>query len=107
MGERGDDEFRGYWLKYPLENLFADVEPDQPPMTLELRTGDAPVVVETVEGAIRVHPGTADHPDAVISGDPELVIGVLRGTVDLRVAKRQGLRVEGDTDALARVQPRR
>jgi DNA-binding HxlR family transcriptional regulator len=107
MGERGDDEFRGYWLKYPLENLFADVEPDQPPVTLELRTGDAPVVVETVEGAIRVHPGTADRPDAVISGDPELVIGVLRGTVDLRVAKRQGLRVEGDTDALARVQPRR
>ena len=106
MGERGDDEFRGYWLKYPLENLFADGSPDQPPVTLELHTGDAPVVVETVDGAIRVHPGTADHPDAVVSGDPEVVIGVLRGSVDLRTAKRQGLRVEGDAAALARVQPR-
>src|SRR6266513_4531586 len=32
MDERGDDEFRGYWLKYPLENLFADGSPDEPPV---------------------------------------------------------------------------
>src|SRR4051794_6125057 len=96
MGERGEDEFRGYWLKYPLEQQFADAAPDEPPVTVELRTGDVPMVVETVDGAIRVHPGTAGHPDAVVSGEPEVVINVLRGRLDLRTAKRQGVRVEGD-----------
>jgi len=107
MGERAeDDEFRSHWLKYPLEHLFADADPEQPPVTVELRTGDQPVVVETDDGAIRVHAGSAEHPDAVVTGDPEAVIGLLRGQFDLRAAKRQGVRVEGDTEALARVKPR-
>ena len=106
MAEQGEDEFRSYWLKYPLERLFVDASPDAEPVTVELRTGEEPLVVETIDGAIRVHAGTADHPDAVVSGDPEVVIGVLKGSVDLRTAKRQGLRVEGDAKALARVKPR-
>jgi len=107
MVERGeDDEFRSHWLKYPIERLFVDADPEQPPVTVELRTGDQPVVLETDDGAIRVHAGTAEHPDVVVTGDPEAVIGVLQGSVDLRTAKRQGLRVEGDARALARVQPK-
>jgi len=106
MGEQGGDEFRSHWLKYPLERLFADAAPDEPPVTLELRTGDEPIVVTTVDGEVRAHPGTAEHPDAVISGDPDVVIGVLRGSVDLRTAKRQGVRIDGDAGALARVRPK-
>jgi DNA-binding HxlR family transcriptional regulator len=106
MGERGDDEWRGYWLKYPLEELFTDAEPDQPPVTLELQTGDGPVTVETDDGRIRVRPGAAADPDAVVSGDPEDVIELLRGATDVRAARRQGVRVEGDVKALARVRPR-
>jgi DNA-binding HxlR family transcriptional regulator len=106
MGERGeDDEFRSHWLKYPLERLFADATPDEPPVVVELRTGDQPMVIETTDGRIRVHAGAAEHPDAVVSGDPEVVIGLLRGQLDLRSAKRAGLRVDGDTKALARVKP--
>ena len=107
MGDRSpDDEFRTHWLKYPLEHLFADAHPDQQPVTVELRTGDQPVVVATDDGAIRAHAGTAEHPDAVVTGDPEVVIGLLRGQFDLRAAKRLGLKVEGDAAALARVAPR-
>src|SRR5438309_2661944 len=43
MAERSeDDEFRSHWLKYPLERLFADAQPDEPPVMVELRTGDEP-----------------------------------------------------------------
>lgn len=106
MDERGDDEWRGYWLKYPLEELFADAAPDQPPVTIELRTDDSPVTVQTVDGGVQVHAGAADSPDAVVTGDAEDVIELLKGTTDVRVARRRGVRVEGDTEALARVRPR-
>src|SRR4051794_33772651 len=80
MSERGEyDEFRSYWLKYPLEQLFVDAAPDEPPVTVELRAGDSPIVVETADGKIRVHAGAAEHPDAVVTGDPDVVIGLLRG----------------------------
>jgi len=106
MDERGDDEWRGYWLKYPLEQLFADAAPGEPPVTLELRTGDGPVVVETVDGAVRVHSGSAEQPDAVLTGDPEDVIELLKGSIDVRAARRRGVQVEGDAKAVARVRPR-
>ena len=105
MGERGDDEWRGYWLKYPLEELFADAAPDHPPVTLELDTGDGPVTVETHEGRIRVHAGAAREPDVVVKGDPDLVIELLRGTLDERAARRRGVQIEGDSKVLARVRP--
>ena len=106
MGERGDDEWRGYWLKYPLEELFADAAPDQPPVILELRTGDGAVTVKTADGAVRVDPGSAPAPDAVVSGDPEDVIELLKGTIDVRAARRRGVEIEGDARAIARVRPR-
>jgi DNA-binding HxlR family transcriptional regulator len=106
MDERGDDEWRGYWLKYPLEELFADVSPEQPPVALELHTDDGPVTVTTENGRVRVSPGPAQDPDAVVSGDPEDVIELLKGTIDVRAARRRGVQVEGDADAIARVRPR-
>jgi DNA-binding HxlR family transcriptional regulator len=106
MEARGDDEWRGYWLKYPLEELFADATPEQSPVTLEVHTGDAPVTVSTADGRVRVSPGAAQDPDAVVSGDPEDVIDLLKGTIDVRGARRRGVRVEGNAAAIARVRPR-
>jgi DNA-binding HxlR family transcriptional regulator len=106
MKERDDDEFRSHWLKYPLENMFVDAEPDAAPVTVELRTGDEPVVVETSGGAVHVRPGIAESADAVVTGDPDVVLGLLTGTLDLRSAKRQGVRVEGDARALERLRPK-
>jgi hypothetical protein len=105
MGEQGDEEFRGYWLKYPLEQLFADPTPEEPPVTLELRTGDEPVTVQTVDGTIKVRPGAAEHADAVVTGGAEAVIDLLKGSIDVRAARRRGVRVDGNSDALARVRP--
>jgi len=104
--QAGDDEWRGYWLKYPLEELFADAAPEQPPVSLELHTDDGPVTVRTVDGRVRVSPGAAQDPDAVVTGRPEDVIELLKGTIDVRGARRRGVQVEGDAETVARVRPR-
>jgi DNA-binding HxlR family transcriptional regulator len=104
MEERSDgDEFRSHWLRYPIEHLFTDAAPDEPPVEIELRTGDQPMLVEVGGGAIHARPGTADHPDLVLTGEPDVVLGLLRERLDVRSARRRGLRTEGDVDVLHRL----
>jgi DNA-binding HxlR family transcriptional regulator len=102
----GDDEFRSHWLALPLELHLSDHKPDRPPITIEVRAGDHPMLVETVDGKVRARPGRADHPDAVLIGTGSQVLGLLLGHLDLAEAKRRGLQFEGDSDVLLRVQAR-
>ena len=99
----GDDAFRSYWFTFPAEQFLADHAPGEPPVTIEVRAGDQPLVLETVDGRVRARVGTADEPDAVIAGDPQLVLGALTGWLELGDAKKRGLRYEGDPKALRRV----
>jgi DNA-binding HxlR family transcriptional regulator len=96
-------EFRSHWLALPLERYLKDDEPDRPPVTIEVRTGDQPVVIETIDGRVHVRPGSALDPDATVSGPPPLVIDLLTGRVDLAAARADGLEFEGDPKALSRV----
>jgi len=106
MGEMDDDdEFRSHWLRFPLERLLTDASPNKPPVTIELATGDEPMLVEVDAGAVRAHPGTAENPDLRLTGEPDVLVNLLTKKIDLRTARRQGLRVEGNTDALERLQP--
>jgi DNA-binding HxlR family transcriptional regulator len=106
MGPRGeDDAFRSHWLAFPVEHFLTDNAPDQPPISIELRTGDRPMLVETVDGGVRARPGTAGHPDALLDGPPELVLAVLKGRIDLFEAQARGLSFAGDPNALRRLQP--
>ena len=45
------------------------------------------------------------RPDAVLTGPPELIIGLLAGRVDLATARSRGLRFKGDTAVLRRTGP--
>jgi DNA-binding HxlR family transcriptional regulator len=99
------DEFRSHWLAMPLQLHLIDRTPHRPPITIELRTGDEPMIVETVEGGVRTRPGSAEHPDAVLSGPPQLIIGVLTGRLDLAAARASGLHFQGDPRVIRRVQP--
>jgi len=101
-----DDEVQTHWLSPMLELFLADHAPDHPPITIEVRTGDEPLLIETVDGAVHTRPGTSEHPDGVPSGPPRLAIGVLAGMVPLPDARRSGLRYEGNPEALRRLQPR-
>jgi DNA-binding HxlR family transcriptional regulator len=101
---QGADEFRSHWLALPVSRL-TDSTPEAPPLTIEIRTGDQPLTVETIDGGVRVRPGTAENPDAVLVGPPDAVLGVLRSRLGLAEARRRGLRIKGDAAAIRRIQP--
>jgi DNA-binding HxlR family transcriptional regulator len=95
--------FRSHWLVVPLEYRLSDHTPARPPVTVEVRTGDQPMVIETVEGAVRVRPGTAENPDAILSGPPPVVMDVLMRNLDFATARRRGMDFEGDPEAVRRL----
>jgi len=99
-----DAVFRSHWLALPLEHHLTDRTPDQPPIAIEVHTGDQPIVIETVDGTARVRIGTAAAPDATITAPPTLVIDLLAGALDLTHARSQGLQYDGDPEALRRIQ---
>ena len=101
-----DDVFRSYWLTSPMLHM-KDPTPDLPPVTVEIRAGDEPpMVIETVDGQVRARPGSVEQPDAVITGAPRLVVGILIGDLDLEEARAHGLQYDGDPNILRRVQPK-
>lgn len=101
-----DEEFRSHWLALPIELHLTDNAPHEPPITIEVRTGGEPMLVETVDGRVRARPGSSDHPNAVVSGTASQLLGLLTGKIDLAEARRRGAKFEGDPKALDRVQPR-
>jgi DNA-binding HxlR family transcriptional regulator len=103
LGERGDDEIRSHWLVLPLQHDLVDRTPERPPIAIEVRTGDQPIVLETVDGGVRARPGRAERPDGVLAGPPELVMALLTGKLELEAARAQGLQYEGDPQTLWRV----
>jgi DNA-binding HxlR family transcriptional regulator len=104
-----DEQYRSHWLQLPVELFLADDSPDHPhePTTIEVRAGDQPMLIEAREGAITTRPGTSEHPDAILSGPPQLVLGVLTGALDPDEAIEQGLAFAGNRQALERLQQER
>jgi DNA-binding HxlR family transcriptional regulator len=101
-----DADFRSHWLVLPFESLLSDHTPERPPATIEVRTGDEPVVIEIAEGKVRARPGETPNPDATIIGSPRLVVDLIEGEVDLATARARGLKFKGDREALFRIQPK-
>jgi len=99
------DAFRSHWLVLPATGRLKDHRPDRPGVAIELRAGDEPVTVEAAHGEVRVRPGPADHPDAVLTGPPRVLVALLLGEIDLGEARKAGLRLDGKPDAFKRVQP--
>lgn len=95
--------FRSHWLVFPFDAYLTDRTPDEAPIAIEVRTGDEPMVIETVEGSVRTRRGTAEKPDAILEGRPGLILGLLAGRFDLAEARRRGLTFKGIQEALTRV----
>jgi len=99
------DAFRSHWLSFPVSEFLVDNEPHGPDVTIEVRLGDRPAVIEVAGGTLRTRPGPAPAPDLVVEGDPPQVLGLLTGRLSLRDARRHGLRTTGDPTLLRRVRP--
>jgi DNA-binding HxlR family transcriptional regulator len=101
----GDNEFRSHWLVFPLGTHLKDHSPDKPAVTIELATGDQPMLVEARGGEIHVRPGQPERPDAVITGRGSAVLGLLLRHIDLAEAEKRGVKFKGDRRVLQRVGP--
>jgi DNA-binding HxlR family transcriptional regulator len=106
MRERDDDDaFRSYWVAILAELFPTDQRPDGKPVTIELRAGDDPTTIEISGGEVHAHPGSARHPDLLLVGREQLILGVVSGGLDIDAARARGLRYEGDPDVLLRLRP--
>ena len=101
---RGDDEFRSQWFSFPISLFLHDSDPDGAPVTMELRTGGRPAVVEVSGGEVTTRLGTAKAPDLVLTGDPQLILGLLGGFLTPAEAEQSGLEIDGDPAILGRLQ---
>jgi DNA-binding HxlR family transcriptional regulator len=99
-----DDVFKPHWLAGPASVFLTDGEPDGPPVQIEVRAGAEPAVIEAAGGgSVEVRVGSAEAPDAIVAGEPSLVMGVLTGALSLREAEHRGLTLTGRRAALRRV----
>jgi DNA-binding HxlR family transcriptional regulator len=101
--QKPGDAVRSHWLAGALEVMLTDRQPDAPPVTVELRTGDQPIVIETRDGTIHTRLGPADSADATLTGPPKPIMGLLLGLLQTADAKANGLDYQGDPTILDRI----
>jgi DNA-binding HxlR family transcriptional regulator len=97
------DAVHSHWLAWALELMLTDREPNSGVVTVELQTGDEPIVIELGDGAIHTRLGRAEAPDATISGPPKPILGLLLGLLELDDATAAGVDYRGDPAVLDRI----
>ncbi len=98
------DTFRSHWLSLPLNFYFSDGMPNEPAISIELRTGDEPITIETVgDGTVRARPGSARHANLILTGKPEPIMAMLTGKFELSSARTAGVQCDGDPGVLSRL----
>jgi DNA-binding HxlR family transcriptional regulator len=106
MTEQGaGDAVRSHWLAWAIELMLTDRQPDAAPVSVELRTGDQPIVLQTRDGKVVTRSGPAGDAgaDATITGEPRPVMGLLLGILGVRDAKAVGVSYVGDPAILDRL----
>ena len=97
------DAVRSHWLAGALEAMLIDHQPDAPPLTIQLQTGDQPIVIETRDGTIHARVGPGDNPDATLTGPARPIMGLLLGLLEATEAKANGVDYQGDPTILDRL----
>jgi hypothetical protein len=97
------DEFRSHWLAFPVSLFLHDREPDGPALSIELRPGGRPAVIEVSGGDVRTRLDEAPSPDLVLEGSPRLILGLLSAHLTPAEAQDRGLTLTGDPAILRRL----
>jgi len=100
-----DDEFRSQWFAFPVELFLHDTDPGGPPLSIELRPGGRPAVVEVSGGEVHTCLGSAASPDLILEGGPRIILGLLGAFLSPAQAQELGLLITGDPALLRRLQP--
>lgn len=109
----GGEEFRSHWFAFPAGLFLHDQDPDSPPLSIELRAGGRPAIIEVSGGQIRTRlgaaPSGASAPpmDLILEGQPRLILGLLSAQLTPAQAAGQGMVITGDPAILSRLQPAR
>lgn len=101
------EQFRSHWFVHPVANIYGERDLRRPRLSVELRTDDSPVTIESVEGSVRVVQGPSAAPDIVLSGPPDAILGLLTGRLSEPTAKARGLHIAGNADNLTQLRPRK
>jgi DNA-binding HxlR family transcriptional regulator len=96
LAGQGTDAFRARWLELPLKLMFGGIDPRRPDIQIEVRTADEMLTLTSAAGSVEVRTGPAPSPDVVVTGPPELIVGLMSGALDKDVAMSQGVSVLGD-----------
>ena len=103
--DNAGDAVRSHWLAWAIELILTDREPEAAPVTVQLQTGEQPIVIETRDGKLVTRLGEAGDAgaDATITGEPRPVMGLLLGMLTLSDAKSIGIGFTGDPAILERI----
>ena len=101
--QTADDAVRSHWLAGALDVMLIDHRPNAPPVSLELRTGDQPIVIDAREGRVQSRLGSADGAAATLTGAPMPIMGLLLGFLNLAEAEESGVDYAGDPAILDRI----
>ena len=72
-------------------------------MLAVLRTGEEAITIEARDGEVHTHPGPAEKPDLILTGAPQVLVGVFTGQLDLTTARARGLQTRGNAKILSRL----
>jgi DNA-binding HxlR family transcriptional regulator len=97
-----DDIFLPHWLVLPARLYLVDRSPGKPPVQIEVRDGSERVTIETTRGRVAARVGSAEKPDAVLTGPTPLTWQLLTGRMSLQDARKAGLVIEGKASAVTR-----
>ena len=100
-------EFRAEWAVYLSRLFLSDHEPEAPKAVVAFHADGQRWYLTAEGGALIASVGAvADaDADAVIDGDPQTILGLITGVLDLDQALGRGLRLTGEPATLARVLP--